>query len=466
VLTILACCIAIAAADSVPPVVVTWDDVARRVFAQHPVARAARLSRDQAENDIRIAQGAFDPTLSATWDRKAKKGTESYNDLVAELKVPTVTGADIKLGYSRGVGPYVNPTDVTANPGQLSLGLSLPLGQRLLTDERRTALVQARAALELAEGDRIGVLNALMLRAARDYGRWYDTWRRAAIARDGVQLAAFRFRAVSSRFRNGEAPAIDTLEARLEVRRRDGQRVEADQALLAATYTLQAYLWDERGRAEDLPAGAVPSVLGIERLVPDSTRIRAWLAAAAQAHPEMVKATARLRQAEAQRALVMQQFIPAASIDLSAIADADKSDGLFEPGGYAANYKYGASLKSPLLFMRERGRASQAAQRLEQLRAAQAQVKRDIANAVRVTANDLRALDELLVLQRDIVVQARALLAGEQRRFDGGESSLLIVNLRERLVLDEESRLASLEARSVAIRAEAAVATGVSGPLP
>jgi outer membrane protein TolC len=61
------------------------------------------------------------------------------------------------------------------------------------------------------------------------------------------------------------------------------------------------------------------------------------------------------------------------------------------------------------------------------------------------------------------VRQARQLLAGEQRRFENGESQLLVVNLRERLVLDEALKLASLEAKYVAARAALAVALGQQG---
>ncbi len=446
--------------------VLPWETFAARVVRNHPVARAARLGRAQADEDVRIAQGGFDPTVTASWDRKAKKGTDAYNDLVAELKVPTVTGADVKLGYSRGLGPNVNPVDATGGAGLLSLGVSLPLGQRLITDERRTALQQARAARDLAEADRVGVLNALWLRAARDYGRWFEAVRRAEIARDGYQLATFRLRAVTARVRGGEAPAIDTVEARLEVQRRETQLVEAEQARVAATLTAQAYWWDDRGQPEDLPAASRPAVPPFEELVPDSARIARWLAVADREHPELRKAEARVRQADGQRRLVQQQLLPAASLDLAALAEGDHPDGLTDGGSYAGNYKFGASLKTPVLLLKERGKLAQADQKLEQQRVVQAQLRRDVANAVRLGANDLGALARLIAAQRDIVVQARALLAGEVRRFDHGESSLLIVNLRERLVLDEEVRLAALQARAVAVRAELGVAVGTTGPLP
>jgi outer membrane protein TolC len=435
------------------------------VLANHPVARSARLVRDQVAQDLRIARGQFDPTVEANWDRKAKKGTDSYNEVDAALKIPTVTGADVKVGFSRGLGPDINPSASTANAGLLSLGLSIPLGQRIITDERRNALTQARAALDFAESDRVGVVNGLMLRATRDYARWYEAYRRASIARDGLTLAQFRLTAVRSRFRNGEAPAIDTLEARLEVQRRDGLRVEAEQALYGVSLLIEAYLWDDRGQPIPLPPRVRPATDGM--LAPmTGPGVDALVAAAERAHPELQKIAARIRQAEAQRRFVGQQFIPFAALDVSAIADGDKAGDLTAADGWQDNYKFGATFKSPVLYLRERGRFAQASQRLDQQRITETQLRREIRNAVLTSTNDVRALDEQITLQTTTVAQARGMLAGEQRRFENGESSLLIVNLRERLVLDEEIRLAALQSRAATARAELAVAVGAPARLP
>jgi outer membrane protein len=61
----------------------------------------------------------------------------------------------------------------------------------------------------------------------------------------------------------------------------------------------------------------------------------------------------------------------------------------------------------------------------------------------------VRAAEAQLAGQARVLAASEALLAAEQRRFDIGEISLLLVNLRERAVLDERLRLAQLEARRV-----------------
>ena len=85
---------------------------------------------------------------------------------------------------------------------------------------------------------------------------------------------------------------------------------------------------------------------------------------------------------------------------------------------------------------------------------------RDVAIAIRVAANDLNVLRTLLALQARNVQNTRLLRDAEQVKFLNGESTLLVVNLRERAVLDESVKLAQYEAKVAAARAALAAAIG------
>lgn len=457
----LAAQVAAAAPPPADTVVVTLAEFRARVAQWHPVARAARASFTAAEQDVRVARGAFDPVLSAEWDRKRYDSKTYYDELAAELKVPTPVGADVKVQLQRAFGNNVNPETTTPNAGLLTVGVSIPFGQRVLTDERRAALRAALATRDASENERTSTLNKLLLSATKDYGRWYEAVQRERVAREGMTLASFRLDAVRRRFQNGEAPAIDTLEARLEVQRREGQLVEARQGLVNARLLAAAYLWDEGLRPVELADGAVPLVTTVAAAL-DSTTLAGWIAQAERLHPDVARTQARVRALEANQQLVAQQVIPLAGIDLAALRATD--DG--QKGGLEDNYKAGAFLKSPLLYLKERGRLGAANQRLDALRLDLARLRREVALAARGAANDLGAAERLVALQRVTVTQAQLLLQGEQRRFDAGESSLLVVNIRERLVLDEQVRLAQLESRQLSARAELAVALGYPAQLP
>jgi outer membrane protein TolC len=452
------------------PAVLDFATFTRQVLAAHPVVRQAGLVRQQAREELRVARGAFDPTVTATVDRKAFNNTLYYDYVEGEIKVPTPLGSDLKFGFERAIGNRISADRYTGaplgNPGIFKLGLSVPVGQRLITDERRNALALARALQDVAEGDRRAAVNKLLLDAAKDYAAWYEADRRRAVAREGVALAEFRLRAVRARVAAGEAAAIDTVEALLEVQARTVTRRDAEQQYYAAALAVSNHLWDERAAPLDLEPDVVPTLAGLESAPVDSTRLPRWLELAARQHPELRKIAGRVDQAEAQRLFALQQVLPFAELSLNSVAGRNDVGGLTAGNRFDNSYVLGGTVRTPLLFMRERGRFNLADQRLEQQELEATRLRRLVELEVRQAVNDLATVHAIIGLQRETVAQARALLRGEQRRFEGGESSLLVVNLRERRVIEEELKLAAYEAKYASARATLGVAIGEPGVVP
>jgi outer membrane protein TolC len=440
--------------------VVDAADFARRVREHHPVVRQAALRVEQAAAERRAAQGAFDPQLAASWTSKRFGGADYYDYREAKLTLPTRLGLDVEVGYERTSGRYFAADRRTPDRGLLTAGVVLPIGGRLVADERRTALAVADALRDAAAEERALAANATLAGAARAYAAWWEARRRVGVAAEGVALAEFRLTAVRGRVQAGEAAPVDTVEARLEVQRRVVQRVEAEQAQLAARLAAEAYLWDERGAPVALPAGAVPRVEEAAVPPPDSAAAARLLAEALDAHPEVRRLEARLAGAVAQRRLAAAGLVPSASARLGSLAAADA--GLpFDAAPPSAGGKVGLAASSSLLLRRERGRLAAATLAVEQQRLDLARARRDVAVRVRQAAAELDALAETLALQEAAVGQARQLRDAEVRRFEGGESTLFLVNARDRAVLDEMLRLAALQARRVAAGAELRAAAGL-----
>ncbi|MBP6773038.1 MAG: TolC family protein [Gemmatimonadaceae bacterium] len=438
----------------------TFAQFATQVEANHPAAVQAALVRAQARAALQEAWGAFDPKLSFALSQKAYKGEPYYTYLDAALKVPTPLGADLKLGFERTAGTKASDDRSTPKQGLLSLGMTVPLGQRLITDERRTALTIARAQRDIGDAEQRGLVNKLLLDAAKAYGNWYAADRRRTIATDGVRLARFRFDAVAQRVRNGESAPIDTLEASLEVQRRSVTLAEADVEVLAARLIAESFLWDARGVPVSLPDDAVPSMVGLEQTVTDTTRLSAWVAAMRERHPELQKADAKLTSASAERLLARQALLPDAEASVASIAERDQAGLLGASDRWRENYKAGLDVATSVLLLKERGKAARTDQKYEFARLDRDRLRRDLAYAVRIALNDIVLLERVLSAQRANVGIATQLRDAEQQRFINGESTLLIVNLRERLVLDEAGKLASLEGKLAAARAALVVAVG------
>jgi len=434
-----------------------------QVLADHPVVRQAELVAEDTRQQLRTAWGAFDPTISASWDQKRFTGTPYYSYADASIKIPTPIGSDIKVSLERASGVYISNDRRTPAVGLLSAGISVPLGQRLLTDERRTALTQAQAVRDAGVADRRTLLNNLLVTAARTYGNWYEQWQRLAIAREGVALATFRLSATRERVRNGDNPPIDTLEASLEVARREVQALEAGAAYYAAWLSLNALLWDATGAPVQLADTVAPVLDGVraDGITPmDSLQIAQWVETARRTNPQLQRLVAEVSVTEAQRRLVSQQRIPFAEASVAALAARGDGLSLGDRFGDDDSYKAELNIRSSLLYLKEMGRYGSALARAESRRVERDRVARDVENAVWIAANELHVLREIVVQQSANVERLAVLRDAEQVRFENGESTLLIVNLRERAVLDEAVRLAQLEARVAAARATLAAAIG------
>jgi outer membrane protein TolC len=433
-----------------------------QVRRRHPVARQAELLEARASAELLAARAPlWDPVLGAEWSRKEFKASEYYNYLEAGLKVPTPVGVEFKLGYERTQGEFINPDRTTPGDGLWVAGVSIPVGQGLISDARRNALAEARGLRDIAVAERQAQVNKLLFAAAKDYAAWYEAWRRRSVAREGFELADTRYRFVQRRFEDGDAAAIDTVEAGLELQRRIVAQLEADNAWFVTSQVISTYLWDDRAVPYDLGPGVVPTLAGLAPSATDTTALDGWLARALAQHPDLQKALAKQRVAETNRRYYGQELLPDITFDVAALKDG--ATGPFQDWpGSDANYKFGLAGKTSLLLMKERGAFNAAGAKLESAALEIAMVRRDLRATVLASANEAVAFQRIAEVQRSAVAQARVLRDGEARRFQEGESTLFVLNQRDRLLLDEAVKLAGYEAKYLGARAALAVALGGS----
>jgi outer membrane protein TolC len=436
------------------------EDFLARVRATHPQVRQAALARQVADAELLVARGAFDPSLAATWDTKRFKGIGYYDEMLAQLTLPTRWGFDFKAGWERAAGQIINPERATPANGLLSAGISIPIGTRIITDERRTALRQAEIAQGAADADLDATIARVLQSAARAWGAWAESERRASIATDGVALAAFRLEALRRRVIEGDAASIDSVEALAEVERRELFRLDAIAAVQSAQLSVEGWLWLPDGSPDRLPAGVVPSrearLSGEANITPSGDAL-AFLVAR---HPFVQQATARWRQADAQRRLAAVSLLPSASVEISGLAAGSSFGDLNLPQTDGTDTKFGGSLRIPLFARQQLGRLRSAEDRTRSLLFERDRVKRDVEIEAERALIELRVVDAQVTRQAALLVMQERLLEAEQERFTLGESSLLIVNLRERAVLDERLRVAALVARRATALGTLAVALG------
>lgn len=438
------------------------------VSQHHPVARQAALNPARAQQEIRQARGGFDPSVQAKYYGKEFKGKTYFHDWETALRIPTWFGVDVKAGWDRGVGPYVNPQEYTASSGLSYVGLSVPLGQGLLVDERRTALRVAQALAGLAEAERRAIRNKLLLSASKDYWDWALATERLRLLTANETVATVRFAATSLRVRAGDLAAIDSVEALAELQNRQGQRVAALVQWQNATLVASSYLWDAEGRPRELPLPARPQPLPPARtwraLPPDSLATLA--SQAQQRHPDLLKTRVKQVQLGLENRLLLNKLLPKLSFDYNLLLPGQpfSAEGrgaqVFQNAYSANNYKLGLSLSYPLLL-----RAERAKRQLNQLKLRDAGFQldndqRQVSNALQAAANDWQALLAQLRIQQRAVINYQRLRDGELTRFEAGESTVFLVNSRESSLLSARQKLAELQAKYAQTQAQLRYAAG------
>jgi outer membrane protein len=426
------------------------------VVRYHPLVRQAALLPEEARAEIMQARGAFDPKLTSYFDQKEfGKGPANtpddnlyYSRWESALSVPVAPlGADLKVGYNRNYGRFLNPEASTRNTGLLQVGVSVPVGQTLLIDARRATLQQARLGLNLADADRLSVLNKILYDAAKTYWEWYLAYRSYRLIDEGLQLADVRFRGTRQRALVGEAAAIDTTEALITLQDRLVQRQQAEVDFQNARLRLSAFLWAANEQPIDMPPNVVPQSAP-PGLVGEEV-VQTLLSQALQRHPDLLKLTVKTEQLQLEerfrRALIQPQInLSASLLRLTPIpAGLSAEDYSFRPD----NYKVGVDFLFPLFLRKERGKLKQVQLKGQQLVLERQQTVRDIQNDVLAARNELQTLQQQIQVQEQAYANQRRLVRAEQQRFDLGESSLFLVNSREAKLIDLGVKLEELRAK-------------------
>ena len=456
-----------AVAAPIDTVALAFRDFVRLVGDYHPVARQAGLAPERARLEVRQARGAFDPNLTAKYYGKRLSGQDYYNDWETALRVPTWFGVDVKAGWDRGVGPYVNPMEYTAGSGLSYLGLSVPLGQGLLIDERRTAVRVAKALTGLAEAERRAARNKLLLTASKDYWEWALAAQRLRLLTSNELVAAVRFAATRQRVLAGDLAPIDSVEALTELQNRQGQRVAGRVQWQNAALVVSSYLWDADGRPRELPPTARPQTLPPavtwRPLLPDSLAALALLAQ--QANPDLVKTRVKQEQLGLEDRLLLNKLLPKLTFDYNLLMPgrpfAPENNPQFLQGGYSANnYKLGLGFSYPLLLRAERAKLQLNRVKIRDAGFQLDQDQRQVGNALQAAANDWQALLEQLRIQQQATRSYEVLRNGEQIRFDNGESTVFLMNSREASLLSARQKLAELQAKYAQTQAQLRYAVG------
>lgn len=419
------------------------------VLRYHPVSYQASLTASIAEREVGAARGLFDPVLSSSWNNKRYDAKEYWRVFHSEVKAPILFGPDVKMGYERAEGIFLNDENTLPAAGLVYLGLSVPLGKDLITDERRTALRMAQNFKNMGLAEQETLLNDLFFDAVKAYWEWALAYANRELFSQFVTLADIRFQAVKRGYLKGLYAAIDTVEALILLQTRQNSLQEALQEYVNATLKLSNFLWDEFGRPVLLPDTLIPVRLGPELQVPVINQAQALrFLEALQEHPELRIKRFKVRELQLYQRLKFNYLLPDLRFQYNFLAEPIGTNPVhwnFSP--FRNNFKYGASLKFPLLIRTARARYDVARFKTRQglydvdLKELELRLK------LRQTFNNLEQTALQAVIHQNMVENYRRLNQAEQAKFEIGESSVFLINQREIKLIESLQKVNELKAK-------------------
>ncbi len=408
-----------------------------RVGSDHPIARQAALLTQKGKFTIRQAKGSFDPKLVSDFNQKEFDGKNYYDTWDSYVRVPTLLNVDLKAGYERNGGDFLNPEQALPEGGLFYAGVSVPLGQGLINSQRLVNLRQSRVASRSYANEARAVLNNLMLDANYAYWLWYEAYLKNQIVSNSLQLITDRFELVRQAVINGDNAAIDSVEAFIQVQQRANRLNQAAMRLVNSGIFLQNFLWDREFTASDLQP--------MEQFDAQVEISQARLDTLVGAHPDVRKLALKGNNLELERKLRVEQLKPVINVNYNFLLTQTNPE--IQTPLYDNNYKLGAHFAFPLLIRKERAKLGLVKIKQQETNLELRRKTREVDNKIDQSYNEVVVMEEMIARQEEVVSNYRRMLEAEQIKFNNGESSVFLINSRENKLLEGQLKLIELKAK-------------------
>ena len=433
----------------------TLDQYLQHVKENHPVVFVADNQVEMVEVFIRQSKGSFDPVLLGGIDQKMFNGTIYYSTLSTGIKIPTRLGIDVKAMGDWNRGSYLNPQNRVPNEGLTYFGFEAQLGRGMFTDERRTQIKQAQAALNKSYVEQQLILNELLYQAGQAFIQWQEQAAQYRLANEGLNFAEIRFDQLLSNAALGDRPYIDTVEASAQLFLR---RMEVEQRklnLINSRIAVENFLWEKGTIPLELDSLLAPETLTLNepnRLFVDSTGT----------HPAIRYYDWKLVDLNLERKLKIEQIKPQLSVQYNLLTPAPD----FISTNYSwSNYKWGATFYMPILLRKERNSLKHTRIKIENTQLEQQIKQRELLTKQLQIRNEWNTAVTQAQMAETITSRYRQLADAERTLFLNGESSLFLVNAREISYLSAQGKLIETLAKTIKLKLSEQFITGKLGVL-
>lgn len=416
----------------------------------HPLVKNANLEISKAQANLMMARGGFDPKLELDYNKKQFQGTEYYSMLNSSFKIPTWYGIDIKAGFDENEGYYLNPENKTPKNGLTSLGISVPLGQGLLINQRMADLRKAKIQIKLSEAEQKLEAIAVLYDASIAYFNWKKNYEENLLYKQYSINAKKRYEGIESLIKQGDKPAIDSIEAGIIVRNRLLALEDSKLKLTKAKLELSNFLWLENNIPLELADAIIPekkleltiqeTLNGDDLADPDFSIVK---------HPKIEALQSKIDLLTVDKKLKANMLLPKIDVGYSYLTQPNPTI----PNN-SDNYKVGVDFYFPLFLRKERGYLKLAQYKIQESEFIRDLEKLQLSNKINAIKTEIQSLTKQQKLINDLVENHYKMLQSEERLFILGESSLFLINTRENNLVSAQLSQIAIENRFLTSNSE------------
>lgn len=425
------------------PAPFTYAEFLGSVKKFHPLVKRANLEISMAEANLMKARGSFDPKIEVDFTKKQFKNNEYYSLLNSSFKIPTWYGVEVKAGFDNNEGIYLNPENTLPNQGLTSVGITVPLGQGLLINQRMADLRKAKMQLELSRAERKLNAIAVLYDASLAYFSWKRCYDEVVLYEKYTANAQNRFKGIQALIEQGDKPAIDSIEARIIVKNRLLSLEDSRLKLAKAKLELANFLWLENSIPLELAEAISPEdqlTATIEETLETNELLNADFNILN--HPKIAVLQSKMNMLDVERKLKANNLLPKIDLGYSYLSE----PATFDHYNYE-NYKIGVNCYFPLFLRKERGDLKLTKLKIQESQFTLASEKLQLSNKINAQKTEQQSLRKQQQFIRGLVTDHQLMLSSEERLFSFGESSLFVLNSRENNLLVTQLAAIVLENR-------------------
>lgn len=409
----------------------------------HPMVKSAALQVSSAQANLMMARGGFDPKIEVDFEQKKFKDNEYYSILNSSFKIPTWYGIEVKAGFDNNEGIYLNPENTMPNQGLTSLGINIPLGQGLFINQRMADLRKAKLQINLSQAEQKLQAVAVLYEASVAYFNWKKNYNEVMLYETFAKNAQVRFTGVKSLIREGDKPAIDSVEAGIVLKNRLLSLEDSKLKLNKAKLELSNFLWLDNNIPLELADELIPEG-NLELTIKETLKTNKLLNTEISItnHPKINALQSKVDIFTVDKKLKANMLLPRIDLGYSYLSEPSYFDNYrFQ------NYKVGLNFYFPLFLRKERGSL-----KIAKFKVLDAQLELDLEkvqlkNKINAQQIEIQSLEKQRKFIESLVKDNETMLTSEDRLFSFGESSIFLINSRENNLVSAQLAQIQIENR-------------------